>query len=63
MFMRRREIGGSLPIAVDNRFAFCRPLELALLMFGLAVTVGVCWIIARRVQTILVLSAQTLAEL
>ena len=40
-----------------------QPLELALLMFGLAVTVGVCWIITRRVQTILVLSAQAPAKL
>jgi uncharacterized membrane protein YdjX (TVP38/TMEM64 family) len=39
------------------------PLELALCMFGLAVTVGVCWAITRRVQTILVLSAQAPAEL
>ena len=40
-----------------------QPLELALLMFGLAVTVSVCWIITRRVKTILELSAHALAEL
>jgi uncharacterized membrane protein YdjX (TVP38/TMEM64 family) len=39
------------------------PLKLALFMFGLAVTVGVCWTITRRVQSMLKLSAQVRVEL
>ena len=39
------------------------PLKLALFMFGLAVTVGVCWTITHRVQTMLMLSVQVPAEL